>query len=66
MRITDDMGYVHEWNGGHHWNISDGNGEAFHAWTFGWEINRPTQQQALEAFIAHEALLAEEAREAFI
>lgn len=61
MIIQLDNGYTAEWNGSHTWNISDGNGEAHSAWTFGWEIIRPTQQQALEAFIAHEILLMTEA-----
>lgn len=62
MRIQLDQGYTAEWvKGGHYWYISDGNGEAHSAWSFGWELNRPTQLQAFQAFLAHEALIAEEA-----
>lgn len=62
MRIQLDQNYTAEWvTGGHYWYISDGNGEAHSAWSFGWELNRPTQQQALEAFITHEILLMAEA-----
>jgi len=66
MRIQLAHGYTAEWNGGHTWNYIHPSGEAVSCWTFDYSKNKISQTEALEAFIKHEELLAQEAQEAFI
>lgn len=61
MRISLSNGYTAEWNGSHTWNYIHPSGEADSCWTFDLEKSKVSQLEALQAFIAHEELLAEEA-----
>ena len=66
MRIQLAHGYTAEWKGGHGIYYANPNGEAHSMFSFDWEKNNISQLDALEAFIKHEELLAQEAQEAFI
>ena len=51
MIIQLDSGYTARWNGGHYINFFDENGVEFDCMSFGWEKNKPTQQEALACFL---------------
>lgn len=61
MIISLGDGYTAEWNGGHYIHYVTPHGHAHDCFSFDWELDRPTQLQAFQAFLAHEALIAEEA-----
>jgi len=43
------------WNGGHYWNLYSPNGENVDVFSFAWERNHITQQEALQALLDHHA-----------
>ena len=51
MIIQLDSGCTAKWNGGHYINFFDENGVEFDCMSFGWEKNKISQIEALEAYL---------------
>jgi hypothetical protein len=49
IQLTD--GHTARWNGGHYINFFDENGVEFDCMSFGWEKNKISQVEALEAYL---------------
>ena len=49
IQLTD--GHTAKWNGGHYINFFDENGVEFDCMSFGWEKNKISQIEALEAYL---------------
>ena len=52
MKINLGHGMYATWNGGHYWNLFS-DGINYDCFSFLWEKDRVTQQEALQAFLNH-------------
>lgn len=57
MIIQLDSGCTARWNGGHHINFFDEYGVEFYCMSFGWEKDKISQVEALEAYLSCEDIL---------